>query len=212
MDHIGLALCALAAMAVTGLSYQWGGRKGWYVGWTRLLLKGGTTLIAALLALAGALRSGLGAHCLIALGIAVCALADVALEKRFVMGMAIFALGHLCYIAAFLLLAPPGPPSLAAFAALGLTIALLAPRLGRRLGQPLPPFVLYALIISAMLALALAQRPLAALGALLFFISDSLLFSRLLRPKAGPLSDDLVILSYYAAQYLLALSTLFRHP
>ena len=63
-----------------------------------------------------------------------------------------------------------------------------------------------------MLALALAQRPLAALGALLFFISDSLLFSRLLRPKAGPLSDDLVILSYYAAQYLLALSTLFRHP
>lgn len=205
--RLGVALCALAAMLVLGISYQVGGRKGWYSGGLRLLLKGSTTLVAALLAAYGAGLSGLDAHWLLALGIAVCALADVTLEKHFVLGMANFALGHLLYIAAFLLLGPVRPLSLAAFAALALLIFLAVPRLKPRLDQPIQPFILYALIIGAMLALALSQRPITAIGALLFVISDSMIFYRLFRP-AGPRSDDLCIALYYSAQFLLALSTL----
>ncbi len=207
-DRLIVAICAWAGMLVTGISYQWGGRKGWYTGWLRLLLKGGTTLIAALLALYGALHSGLAAHRWIALGIAVCAAADVTLEKHFVLGMGNFALGHFCFIAAFLMLRPLQPLSLIVMAVIALGVIVVIPRLRPQTDQPLLPFALYALIIGMMLALALVQRPLAAAGAALFVISDAMIAYRLLRP-AGRLNDDLCISFYYSAQFLLALATIY---
>lgn len=71
------------------------------------------------------------------------------------------------------------------------------------------PFLVYSLIIAAMLSLALTQQPLPAAGALIFAISDGILFYRLIH-KAGRLSNHLCMLFYYSAQFLLALSCVFR--
>ena len=203
-----VALCALVAMTASGLSYQLGKQPGRHRPHTVLLLKGGTTMIAALLALYGAGLSGLPGHWWLFLGLVVCAAADVLLDMRFRLGMAAFALGHLCYITAFVLLAPVQPISVAAYAALALVVLLMGRYLGRGMQEPVLPFQLYGLVISAMLALALGLRPLTAVGAVLFVVSDSLIFYRFLRP-AGRLNDAACILLYYTAQYLLALSTLY---
>ncbi|MHC1787527.1 MAG: lysoplasmalogenase family protein [Christensenellales bacterium] len=203
---IAAVFCAMSAL---GLSYQLFGQKGWYSRRTLLLMKGGTTMLAALLALYGALLSGLPAHLWLAGGIALCALADITLELRFKAGMLNFALGHLCFILCFLSLRPLRLYSLLVFLPLALIILVLARGLRGRLEQPVLPFLAYALVIAAMLALALAQRPLAALGALLFVLSDGIIFYRLTQ-EAGRLSDHLCMLSYYLAQFLLALSTFWR--
>lgn len=120
-----------------------------------------------------------------------------------------FALGHLCFIIAFLLLRRPQTLSLLIFAAFVLLILFAGSKLRRRLDQPIALYLVYALIIAAMLSLALVQRPLVAVGALLFVISDSLIFYRMTF-KTGRLSDHLCMLFYYSAQFLLALSCVIR--
>lgn len=203
-----VALCVLVAMTASGLGYQLGKLPGRYGRRVVLLLKGGTTMIAALLALYGASLSGLAGHWWLFAGLAVCAAADVALDLHFRLGMAAFALGHLCYIAAFLLLAPLKPLSVAVYVALVLAVMLASRRLAGQMKEPIAPFRLYALVIFAMLALAIGLRPLTAIGALLFVISDSLIFYRFVRP-AGRFNSNACMLLYYSAQYLLALSTVF---
>lgn len=207
--HLPVIAAVLCAMMALGGTYQLCRPKGWYGRKIILLMKGGTTLLASLLALYGALDSGLPAHWWLTGGIVLCAAADVTLELRFKGGMLNFALGHLCFIIAFLLLRPPRLLSLIIFAALALFIGFSGGILRRRLAQPLAPFAAYALIIAAMLSLALAQRPLAAAGALFFVISDSIIFYRLTF-KAGRVSDHLGMLLYYSAQFLLALSCVLR--
>lgn len=202
----GLALSAFVMMTATGLFYQLGGLWGWYSRSARLVFKGCTTLLAALLALWGAWQGGNPAHWWLAAGLALCALADVALELRFKLGMLVFALGHLCYIRSFLLLAPPDGAVLWRFLLLALLCAGGAFAMRKRLSQP-PLLVLgYALVISLMLALALSQRPALAIGALLFAFSDGLIFWRL-SFQAGKVNDSLCILTYWLGQFLIALST-----
>ena len=202
-----VALCALVAMTATGLGYQLGKQPGRYRQGTVLLLKGGTTLLAAMLALYGASRSGHPGHWWLFAGLVVCAAADVALDLHFRLGMVVFALGHACYITAFLLLAPVQPVSIAVYAVLLLVVLLAGRRLAAHMTEPVLPFQLYGAVISAMLALAIGLRPMTAIGAVLFVISDSLIFYRFVRP-AGRVNDAACILLYYSAQYLLALSTL----
>jgi uncharacterized membrane protein YhhN len=102
-------------------------------------------------------------------------------RDRFEAGLAAFLGGHLAYIAGFH----------AAGVSVGTTVLWLAVLLvpvslallsivrgARRAGHQAVagPIVLYALVISAMVASALAARsPLAAVGALLFLISDGLI-------------------------------------
>ena len=207
--HLPVISAVFCAMAALGGTYQACRPRGRYGRKTILLMKGGTTLLASLLALYGALGSGLPAHWWLAGGIVVCAAADVTLEIRFRAGMLNFALGHLCFILAFALLRPLQPFSLLIFAALALLIFITGSRLRTGINQPLWTFQAYSLIIAAMLSLALAQPPPASAGALLFVISDCIVFYRL-SAKAGRFSDHLCMLFYYGAQFLLALSTLFR--
>lgn len=173
----------------------------------RLLFKGGTTMMAALLAIYGSLQSQLPAHFLIALGIAVCAAADVILEIRFKAGMLVFALGHICYIASFVMMGGINHLSILVYALLIVMIAVVTQKLKKSLDEPYTPYLLYSLIIAAMFSLALAQPLTAALGALLFVISDSLLFLGIIKEKPK-VSHTAVISTYYLAQFLLALSTI----
>ena len=76
------------------------------------------TLCAAGLALYGAARFAAPGSGMLAAGLFVCAAADVLLGLHFLGGMALFALGHLCYSIGFIQAAPPtaarkapmGPP------------------------------------------------------------------------------------------------------
>ena len=202
-----LALATLAAMTASGLLYQLGKRHQWYQRHTLLVLKGGTTLLAALLALWGAIVYASPAAWWLFAGLLLCALADVVLELHFHAGMLVFALGHLAYIAAFLTRQTAGLLNLAIWAVLLAVVLAGGWALRGRLEQPVVPILLYASLISAMLALALTQPLAAAIGAVMFVISDGLIAYRLAF-QAGRLNDDLCMLLYYGGQYLLALSAL----
>lgn len=207
MENKGVALLAAAVMAAVGFLYGGGGRLG-IAGGARLALKGSATLVAAALACYGALHGGGTPAWLICAGIAVCAAADVLLERVFFAGMACFAAGHALYIAAFLMMRPVGAASAAAFAALAVVCCAVAYALRARL-TPAAAYLLYGLLLSAMAALAVGQRPSAWAGAWLFLASDLVLAFRL-AGAAPAAAGHAVLLLYYGGQYLLALSTLVR--
>ena len=132
---------------------------------------------------------------------------------RFVSGLAAFLIAHLFYAGAFLTQQGPGGPWWVA--ALGvvygaLMLALLWPHLPGPLRAPVT-FYMAAILVMAWLAAlwwlnggGRSAAP-AALGALCFVASDSTLaWDRFRRPfRLAPLA---VMVTYYAAQALLALS------
>lgn len=175
-----------------------------------LALKGGATLTAALLAVYGWFLRPEASGLLLSAGLCLCAAADVILDLRFLAGTGAFALGHLCYCASFLLSHPPGLPSLAVFLLLCGGIGALYPRL-KRFAAPdsALPYLGYALLISAMLALALAQeKPLLLAGAALFVASDGMLLYRIIRKNCSRRYDYLCLGAYFLAQFLIAASAL----
>lgn len=156
------------------------------------------TLCAAGLALSRGLPEG-GWLCVAAL--LLCAAADGLLCVHFVTGMAVFAAGHVAYMAWFLtrqgfswLSAALFPPLLA------LGFGLLwhwRDRLGR-LGLPM---CVYAVILSAMGALGIPCGGLTALAACLFVLSDIMVCRQVVMPVS--LAFDVSALGiYYAAQLL----------
>ena len=172
-----------------------------------LAFKGGATLTAAALAAYGFLTDPTPSHGLLLAGLCVCAIADVVLDLHFLAGTAAFGLGHLCYCAAYLLAKTPGWGSLAVFLPLCGAIAFLYPRL-KRYAAPNSalPYLGYALLISAMLALALALRPLLLAGALLFVLSDAMLLTRIVRKITSKKYNYLCLGIYFLAQFLIAAS------
>ncbi len=175
-----------------------------------LALKGGTTLTAALLAGYGWAQRPGAAGLLLALGLCVCAAADVVLDLHFLAGTAAFALGHVCYCASFLLSAAPGLASLAVFLLLCGAIGTLYPKLKKYAAPDSAlPYLGYALLISAMLALALPQqKPVLLAGALLFVVSDAMLLARIVRKIPSKAYDYLCLGVYFLAQFLIAASTI----
>ena len=172
-----------------------------------LAFKGGATLTAALLAGYGFAEEPTISHGLLLLGLCVCTAADVVLDLRFLAGTAAFGLGHLCYCAAYILAKEPGWGSLAVFCVLGGMIGVLYPRLkGAAAPDSALPYLIYALLISAMLALALPQRPLLLAGALLFVVSDAMLLARIVRKISSKGYDYLCLGIYFLAQFLIAAS------
>ncbi|WP_102225150.1 lysoplasmalogenase [Acidimangrovimonas sediminis] len=173
----------------------------------------------ATLCLAGAAAT-LGAPLLVTLGLALGAAGDFALSRpgrrAFLAGMALFALGHLAYAAAFLraglgdiLLLPA-----VAVAALALSTEIwLRPRTGA-LKWPVRGYVV-AITAMMLAALTLPDRALAViLGAALFLGSD-LLLSTVLFPRPGAsrapstrlsrLASRMAWVGYWAGQALIAL-------
>lgn len=137
----------------------------------------------------------------------------------FAFGLGAFLIAHLCYLVAYLgdsrRLAPRA--LLLALAAGGGMFTMLA---SQPLGQLLMPVALYALTISAMLWRALARiaEPniarssawLAAVGAVLFVISDSLIgINRFVAPFAS--AHYAIIVTYWLGQFAIAASAFRRH-
>ena len=202
------ALSMLGLMLASGLTYQFSCEESWFTKPVRLAFKGLTTLLAALLALYAYGESGQTYALLMVLGLVLCAVADVLLELHFLSGTACFALAHGVYVASFWMRKGPGWPSLVLYLCLALALSLAALWIHRTKKMQVLPFYLYALVISAMLALALAQPIWVLLGAVLFAVSDGLIARRMIFPDKDPL-DRAVIGLYYLAQYILAASLLF---
>lgn len=147
-------------------------------------------------------------------------LGDVVLGKNFIVGAALFALGHLLYFAAFCTRVPfhRGDllPSAALFAG-SAAFLLLYPRFdfGGALMQAV--CMIYALIISCMVGKAFSNlrrernitNVVLAVGSAMFFFSDLMLVLYYFA-DAAHIVDTLCLFTYYPGQCLLA-HALYHH-
>ncbi|XP_068953379.1 lysoplasmalogenase TMEM86B [Petaurus breviceps papuanus] len=142
---------------------------------------------------------------LVWVGLLCSALGDIFLiwPDQFLFGMAAFALAHLFYLWALGWL-PIFPALLGSVVVIfGLYLGLLQPHLPSDLRLPV---VVYVAILGLMLWRALARGRAAALGGLFFSFSDAVLaWDAFVQPL--PLGRLIIMVTYYAAQALLALST-----
>jgi uncharacterized membrane protein YhhN len=209
MDMSNYGIAALCFGIMTGLYLCYQAEKFRKKGNKKreLALKGGTTLTAALLAGYGYAMTPTPALLMIMIGLFVCAVADVVLDRHFLAGTVAFGLGHICYCAAYLLSAKPGIGSLILFLVMAGIMMILYPKL-KEFSAPNSalPYLGYAWLISAMLALALPQRPLVLAGALLFVLSDSMLLARIVRKITSKKYNYLCLGIYFLAQFLIAAS------
>ena len=114
-----------------------------------------------------------------------CTAADVLLELHFLAGMTVFALGHICFLAALLHAVPPSSRHFLFFLLLFAASLLFHGRQLSKTGKLALPIVLYGALLSAMTAAALAAlriSHMAAAGALLFYLSDNMICLRLYKP------------------------------
>jgi len=171
-------------------------------------------LLAALALALGAGGTGVGRWLLAAIALGL--VGDVALlgdsEPRFLGGLAAFLLGHLAYVAAFASLGFDPRWALAGAAVVALDLAtagrrilVSATRQDRTLGGAVAA---YMLVIAAMTVTAWGTgRPLVALGAVVFVLSDTVLaLDRFVRPRPG--SRVLVMVTYHVGQVLMVLGAL----
>jgi uncharacterized membrane protein YhhN len=131
-------------------------------------------------------------------------------SDRFVAGLASFLVAHLCYVGGFL----SDSPTLAALAVAAVVVAVVIVPFARLVLRGVratdaalqPPVAGYIVVISAMVATALATRNwLAGLGAVLFAGSDSMIaWSRFVRPFAW--SAVAIMVTYHLGQAGLVLS------
>ena len=199
------ALCTISSLIVCLPKYIEGGRGN------RLLWKFSGTASALPLAIYGATKHG-GTTWLCVLAIALCAGADVVLEKNFLAGMAMFASAHICLIIWMLSAKPLGIVQLIAWAVLLCAVAILLYSWRKMIGNMMLPFAAYAVLISLMGACAVGTASkgtlggiLAAVGALMFIASDSLVCKgRIMR--VDRMHHWITMGLYYGAQLFLAAS------
>jgi len=161
----------------------------------------------------------------LACGLGLCAVGDFCLELEgspkcsdwplFLLGLCAFLFGHCAYIFAFcanrtrvtaLIAAPP-------LAYAGTVFKVLQPSLPPELFWPV---LAYGAVIACMLVTSLSRQPegfaslsswrWAALGALLFVASDTLLAYNRFVSSSMPHAKLAILSSYYAAQYSLVMS------
>lgn len=144
-------------------------------------------------------------HRLLATVLLVGAAADMLLEIAFVAGAALFALGHVVAIVLYVRnrRLRLGPADAAAALALVAGTVLLSVALVPAAWQP--AVGAYALFLGAMAAAAFLSRfRLAAAGALLFLLSDLLIFARMGAAAGAPGLDQAIWWLYFAGQALIA--------
>lgn len=148
-------------------------------------------------------------------GLILCLAGDIVLGIHFIAGGGLFLAGHVCYVISLLGRQPLTPVHGILFLAiLGLLVAFLSLFRSRMPDQRLFPAVcIYAAALAALTTAALPlpftagnpQNWLAALGAILFVVSDMTLCDNMLNRR--PRRNEYISLGiYYAAQFLLGAS------
>lgn len=182
----------------------------------KYLLKPGTMLLIIALASVGATS---GRDWVVVVGLLFSLVGDVFLmlpQDYFVPGLGSFLIAHVLYVGAF---GAAGPPLSAGKAVLAAALAAIAflvylrlrPGVQRAGGSGLTTAVaVYVAVITLMVWRAFGTGSLLViLGALLFYVSDALLaWNRFAFRFAW--AEYGVMATYFAAQYLLALSLSFR--
>ena len=152
----------------------------------------------------------------LAVGLTLACLGDILIGPSFVIGAALFALGHVCFFLAYCVLDRVRPLDLAIgggiFAAAG-SFVLFAPILHFSEGYMQIVCLVYALIISLMVGKAVGNlvrtrslvTVLVLAGSILFFFSDLMLVFDWFA-DAGRISGLLCMGTYYPAECLLAIS------
>ena len=166
-----------------------------------ILLKGAGVGFLAIYALARTIQ---GDGKILALALALSAAGDMALELWFEIGGALFAASHVVAVVLYLRNRKDDLAADAKRVAAGLFVA--AP-LGAFLLSKDPLIALYAVFLGAMAAAAWTSRfpPLrVGVGAILFILSDWLIFSRMGPYDLAPLPDLLIWPLYYAGQLMIA--------
>ena len=195
------------ALAVADWAALWNGadeRRG-------ITKPAATIALVALAVFAGEMAGDARAALVVA--VVLCLVGDIALldssERRFLFGLAAFALGHVAYIATALLIGVSWPRLAAAFPVLavllGFEAATRIPAGARRRGGTvlLVAVAAYSLIISAMVVTAFGTASwVAGTGAALFALSDSLIaYDRFVR--SVPRAELPIMVTYHGGQLLL---------
>ncbi|WP_432138222.1 lysoplasmalogenase [Streptomyces sp. bgisy154] len=135
-------------------------------------------------------------------------------DAAFLAGMSCFAAGHVCYLVLFTRAGPHRARAgllLACYAAvLTATLVLLVPDLPADLRLPV---VCYSALLTAMAWTAAARLgPVAGAGGALFVLSDTLIATGVADWPQPPRPDLWIMLTYVAAQALLARGVLAAPP
>lgn len=128
----------------------------------------------------------------------------------FLIGMAAFAAGHACYITLFV--TRGGRPHVAAIVGYFVIWATMITLLWSGLGALQIPVALYSLLLATTAVTSTNAGWRAGLGGALFLISDSMIAMGLADWSRPPLVDFWIMLTYVAAQYLLATGSVNRWP
>ncbi len=141
---------------------------------------------------------------LLVLALVLAAAGDMAIELDLIAGGAFFAVSHCVAVALYLrnLRARPSPSQ----RMLGLTLLIATPLVSYFLSG-IAFVAIYAAFLGAMAAAAWSSRfprYRVGMGAVLFVISDWLIFSRLGQFDMGVLPDLLIWPTYYAGQVMIA--------
>ncbi|WP_327702164.1 lysoplasmalogenase [Streptomyces decoyicus] len=158
------------------------------------LARGGSPLLA------GALLFGCGGDTFLQIGG----------DLSFLVGMGSFAAGHVCYLLLFARYGTaPGDGRRGRMAAAGAAYAVLLAGTVVLLWPDLPadlriPVAGYSLLLTAMAFGALRAGPWAAVGGLLFLLSDTLIASGIAHWPQLPSPQFWIMFTYLAAQYALA--------
>ena len=145
---------------------------------------------------------------LIAGVMALCSLADMVLELSLVVGGAIFALAHFVAIALYLRNRRERPTRSQNLFAVALLI--LTPAIAGLLTFPMPNWqmaTIYSLVVAAMAAAAWTSsfpRYRVGLGAVMFVVSDLVIFAREAGSVPEAIASPLIWLLYYGGQFLIA--------
>ena len=181
--------------------------------WT-LVYKVVPTAICAVFAGVSALMGGGLYALLIFIGICICCAGDWLLRGHFITGGAMFLTGHLFYISAFCVHQTPTLWSIPVFAAMLGLLWLFLQQFRQKMSKKMFRLVrIYSSVLAILLALSLplpfasfgAQTLFAALGALIFVLSDMGVCHGMLCRIPKKL-DFLYLGIYYLAQLLLGLS------
>lgn len=205
--EVALSVIILCSAAVTIVASLTGRRRLQYCA------KPLTTLLILVLALVLTLANPPWYRTLIVLGLLFSLVGDILLmlpRDLFIYGLASFLATHLCYLAAFSPGSQLAPLWLLPLLAILVTLSLV---LWSRLRGLRLPVLLYECVIVAMVWRGLARMStlgstaaiLAAVGALFFLLSDSLLALDRFRARFR-LAPLFVLGTYYLAQWLIALS------
>lgn len=145
---------------------------------------------------------------LISIVMTLCALADVTIQFSFLAGGAIFAIGHI--VAIGLYVSNRRERTSSSQKAAGVALLVITPVLAGTLTYPLDNWwlaALYAALVGAMAGAAWTSRfprYRVGVGALLFVVSDLVLFAQEAGHISRDLSDWLVWPLYYSGQFLIA--------